>query len=356
MARSRIGSDHHGCLLSDLALGTSVGDYVIEARLGARGTGVLYRARNRSGQATIKVLPSAHSWTRSLALQVLADACVVDTIDHPGIAAILECGTLLDCRPWIAFENVTGTTLTSAIGKWSMTALEVATLVRDVAAVLHYAHAHDVVHGSLHPDSIVFPDDTSRAPVCLTDWTEARIVGAYRPIPLLPQISANPYDAPEQRRGEPIDGRADIYALGMIACSALYRTVFDGTVDVPVPAHVPPTLAAIIGEMLHDDPTLRPTSQTVLVIVDSVIASFGVQREAIESFSLDDADVEELPAYADDSVPEAAHNRAMTERDEFETNTVADGVRRRFSSEDGSSVSGEIQAVSPPERPTPPPS
>src|SRR5687767_1442515 len=132
MTRSRLGvGSDHTALLGDLEVGTTVGCYVIDARLGARGIGVLYRACNVDTDETVilKVMPATHGWTRSLALQVLADACVIDTIDHPGIATVLECGTLPDCRPWVSVEHVPGTTLTQAIGKWNMSALEVAHLI-----------------------------------------------------------------------------------------------------------------------------------------------------------------------------------------------------------------------------------
>ena len=322
----------------------TVGCYVIDAKLGARGTGVFYRACNVDTDETVilKVMPAMHGWTRSVALQVLADACVIDTIDHPGVATVLECGTLPDCRPWVSVEHVPGTTLTSAIGKWNMSALEVAHLIRAVVRVLEHAHAHDIIHGHLTPDAIVIPDDRVRSPVVISDWTEARIASSPRPAALFPRIAATSFDAPEQRRGERFDGRADVYALGMIACSLLYRQVLDGTVDVPVPPQVPVALATLLDDMIRPDPAFRPTSAVVRALIDSVIASFDEQRAAIASFELDESPTSRTKTLPD-GVPIVAPHETSAPR------------RRRFSSDDGLEVSGEIEARAP-IRPSPLPS
>src|SRR5215204_1937057 len=105
MAYRRVarGTDNNGLLLGDLVAGTRLGEFVIESSLGARGTGHVYKATHLvlPRRATIQVLPAAEGAVRSVALDLLREACIVDAVDHPGMPRIFECGMLADRRPWI---------------------------------------------------------------------------------------------------------------------------------------------------------------------------------------------------------------------------------------------------------------
>jgi eukaryotic-like serine/threonine-protein kinase len=249
-------TDTDGLLLGDFAPGSRIGEYLVEHVLATRGTGHIYQAIHRvlPRRVTIKVMPATQAATRALALELLREACIVEALDHPGIPRVYECGVLADRRPWIATELVAGTTLANRRDQGKLSIFEVAAIVRDLAEILAHAHARGLVHHGVVPDAIVFPDEARRFPVCLVDWSGARTRDSRTPLPMLPRAGARPYLAPEHARGDAIDERADVYALGAIA-----RELF----ELAVPTTCPPILAALVARMVDDHPDARPSAGTV---------------------------------------------------------------------------------------------
>lgn len=281
-----MATDTDGLFLGDLKPGARVGDYKIEATLAARGTGVVYRATHLvlPRRVAIKVMPAMASYTRSLATQLLREACLLEALDHPGVARVYECGVMADKRPWVASELVDGPTLADAMSRLmiddaKMPAIEIAHLIQDVAEVLEHVHLRGVVHCNLGGHAIVI-GGSRRFPVTLADWSSARTFDSSTPVPLLPKSPARPHLSPEQRVGGLIDGRTDIYALGVAAFRALYNQ-FPETGLHPPMHDIPPMLAALVAQMLSRDVTARPTADKV-----SAAARFVVQT--LESEALDD--------------------------------------------------------------------
>ena len=185
MAYRRVarGTDNNGLLLGDLAAGTRVGEFVIEAILGARGTGHIYKATHLvlPRRATIHVLPAADGPVRNVALDLLREACIVDAVDHPGMPRIFECGMLPDRRPWIASELIEGVTVAHLLETRRVSMSEVITIVRDVADILAESHRRGLVHCSVAPASIVIPAQPRRFALCLVDWDAALDLDAASP-------------------------------------------------------------------------------------------------------------------------------------------------------------------------------
>jgi len=249
-------TDGDGLLLGDLEAGARIGEYVVEGRLATRGTGHVYEAVHvvLPRRVTIKVMPAAQEWVRAIALDLLREACIIDALDHPGIPRLYECGTLSDRRPWIATELVEGTSVAAVSATRAMSANEIACLVRDVAEVLDHAHRRGLVHRNMTPSTIVLPAGPRRFPICVVDWSGARTLDSSSPLPMLTAARARPYVAPEQLAGEVIDGRADVYSLGVIA-RELLRDV--------APDAAPPVLTALLERMRSRDRDQRPTSDMV---------------------------------------------------------------------------------------------
>lgn len=286
MDRRKIATDTDGLLLGDLRPGARVGDYRIESTLAARGTGVVYRATHLvlPRRVAIKVMPAMVSWTRELATQLLREACILEAIDHPGVARVYECGVMADKRPWVASELVEGVTLADRMSRLMiddrrMPALEIATLVRDVAEVLEHVHRRGVVHCNLGGHAIVFGGNR-RFPVTLADWSGARTFDSSTPIPLAPRSPARPHESPEQRAGGMIDGRTDIYALGVAAFRALYNQFPEPGWHPPM-QNLPPMLATLVAQMLSREVLERPTA-------DKVCEAAGFVVEALQSEEFDD--------------------------------------------------------------------
>jgi serine/threonine-protein kinase len=255
MAYRRVarGTDNNGLLLGDLVAGSRVGEFVIEASLGARGTGHVYQATHvvLPRRATIHVLPAAEGPIRNVALDLLREACIVDAVDHPGMPRIFECGMLADRRPWIASERIEGVTVAHLLDTRRVSINEVISIVRDVADILAESHRRGLVHCSIAPGAIVIPAQPRRFALCLVDWIAARVHDSTAPLPM---VVGGRYVAPEQAAGVAVDDRSDVYSLGRIG-----RDLLDGASS----SDVPPMFAALLDSMIADDPRARPSSAEV---------------------------------------------------------------------------------------------
>jgi serine/threonine-protein kinase len=253
--RTPRATDSAGLLLGGLAVGGRIDDYVIDAQLPSRGTGHLYLATHvmLPRRAVFKVLPAVVAGARELAVELLREACIIDSVDHPGVPRLFETGMLPDRRLFVAIEHVDGPTLASALDARAVEDHAVLTIVRDVADVLACVHAQGLVHGNVVPSAIVVPSRARRHPLCLVDWAAARTLDSARPLPLAPPHESVGYLAPEQLQGQHLDGRADVYALGMIARE----------LGAAAQGDLPPLFVALVDRMVARDVEQRPSSAEV---------------------------------------------------------------------------------------------
>src|SRR4051812_35223626 len=95
----------------ELAIGTRVGDYQVLGRLVGRGPAQSYEAIHvmLPRRVAIKVMPADDA--RSGGAGLLREACIVESINHPGVPRLFECGVMADRRAWIAFELLSGESL-----------------------------------------------------------------------------------------------------------------------------------------------------------------------------------------------------------------------------------------------------
>ena len=227
-----------------------VGNYELEQAVG-RG---LFEATHvvLPRRALIKTVPAALGWMKGRRVAVLREACTLEALQHPGVARVYETGRFEDGRPWFAFEDVEGTTLAEA-GALALPAL--VAIFRDLADVLEHAHRRGIIHAGLQPDRIVL---TSRAfGVCLDDWTCARTHDAVAAMPHVPTPGSRAFVAPELLAGDPVDDRADVFALGAIIRRAL-------------PASAPAPLARLIDQMIAPACGDRPSITEVREVLAAV--------------------------------------------------------------------------------------
>lgn len=197
----------------------------------------------------------------ALGQRIVREACILEALQHPGIPRVFECGVLADRRPWIAVELVEGQTLGERIAALSMPVVEVLALLRDASDILHHAHSRGIVHGHLGGRAVVFRDGSDD--VCIVDWTNARLHDS----PSAPGAVADRiYRAPEQLRGEHVDGAADIYALGVLAHQALSRGLLTSRRCAMTTA-----LTDLVDRMLDDEPAERPAAADVRAEVLSLL-------------------------------------------------------------------------------------
>ena len=231
------------------------GQYSIERELGRGGMGVVYLAREvrLDRPVAIKVLPPALAARGDLRERFLREARTAARLSHPNVVPIFrvdEAGEFV----YFAMAFVDGETLGERIrGRGPVTPHEGARVLREVAWALAYAHRGGVVHRDVKPDNILLERGSGRALV--SDFGIAwQTTGVDQGPAAGPSFSGTPYFmSPEQALGEPVDGRSDLYSLGVVAYLMLSgRLPFEAAtaqqaVAMSVTRDAPPLAAAAPG-------------------------------------------------------------------------------------------------------------
>ncbi|HEX8725090.1 MAG TPA: serine/threonine-protein kinase [Gemmatimonadaceae bacterium] len=258
--------------------------YELDAEIGRGGMGVVYRARDRRLKRTvaIKVLPPELAFRSEIKTRFLREAETAAQLSHPNIVPIY---TVDESQGLVFFEMayVRGDNLAKRLHERGVLPVdEVRRILRDVADALAYAHERGVVHRDIKPDNILLDAENGRPMV--TDFGIARAVsdGDSRLTATGMAIGTPAYMSPEQAAGERvIDGRSDLYALGVVAYQMLAgeppfsaastpAMLVKHISEAPVPimqrrADVPPDLAQAVMIMLEKDPANRFPSAGDLV-------------------------------------------------------------------------------------------
>lgn len=247
-----------------LANGDRIGAYRIVGHL----VGNTYRGvhiGNPPRRVLIELAPLTN-W-RETSVQMLRAQRLVESLQHPGIARIVELGMLADRTPWMAVEVPSGIALYELVGRRVMSPPDTAALIRDIADVLAYTHSLGVVHGALSLRSIILATGARSHPLVIADWGL-----------IVDQLDV--FFAPELAAGGAFDGRADVYSLGMIAFRAATGMFpgHRGVLDVP---GVPTSLATLIARMLALDPEERPTAADVHAIANGLVVDEDIDTAPI---------------------------------------------------------------------------
>jgi serine/threonine protein kinase len=267
--------------------GDRIGNYRIELELGPTGWGHLVQGAHLvlPRRANIKIVQASFAADPRLVIRTLREACILEAVNHPGVPMVYDAGLVDDRWPWFAFEVVDGLTLDDVLTSGPLPVIEVAALVRDLSDVLEHAHHRGVIHRALRPNRIVITA-ARRYPLCIPDWSEAIVHDAISPAPLVVSEASRSYVAPELLRRDdgpapPTDGRADVFALGVIAHRALTGglPVARGLGTEPfAPSHercldAPRGLTALIDSMLAFDRLDRPNASELRAEVDWLFAT-----------------------------------------------------------------------------------
>ena len=252
-----------------------IGHYVLESRIGAGGMGEVYRARDAAlgRPAAVKLmLPGGDEALRD---RLLREAENTARLQHPFIATFFDGGIDGD-RVWLALEFVPGETLRARLRRGPLPLAETLALGQALLEALGHAHAADVLHRDLKPENIMLRPDGQ---VKLLDFGLARRIESAlgETIPQLTSVGmvlgTMGYMPPEQLRGETLDQRADLFAVGAVLYECLTgRQAFPGASAVEriaavlsdsrpgLPDSVPPGLASLIARALAKEPAVRPAS------------------------------------------------------------------------------------------------
>ena len=210
--------------------------YRLEAKIGSGGMGVVYRATHTviGKEVAVKILREEHVAQADIMDRFLQEARLASQIRHPNVVEISDFGRTPSGGAYYVMEMLHGHSLAWRIDRGERLgprrALEVAA---QVASGLGAAHALGVIHRDLKPDN-VFLCESPMAPggllAKILDFGIARVVGRKTRITKMGAVVGTPeYMSPEQARGEEVDHRSDLYALGVILFEMLVgRVPFQG--------------------------------------------------------------------------------------------------------------------------------
>lgn len=253
---------------------TKIPGYRIEKRIARGGMGSVYLARQESlnRRVAIKVLSGERD--SDFNKRFLNEARGIADLNHSNIVPIYDVGVISQ-RPFFSMEYLSGGDLGRQIQK-GIRPLTAAGIIARLARCLDFVHSHGVIHRDIKPANILFRRD--KTPV-LTDFGVARWQTVDTELTLAGSVIGSPfYVSPELARGElELDGRADIYSLGVVFYEMLTsRRPFTGESvgkilmahqQAPIP-ELPPRLAhwqPIIERMLAKAPEERPASGAEVV-------------------------------------------------------------------------------------------
>jgi eukaryotic-like serine/threonine-protein kinase len=258
------GQDGEAAAARAIAAG---GRYRIEGLLGRGGMGFVFRAHDGRLGRTVAIKALAASGAAAAA-RLEREAQLQARVDHPNVAKVYETGEAQGMR-FIVMQFIPGKPL-SALAE-SLSLEEKVRLVQRVAEGVHEAHRLGLVHSDLKPKNVlvVAVEQGGWHPYVL-DFGIAREVAAAGAAGEGATITGTPaYMAPEQARGEPLDRRTDVYALGVMLFRLLSgrlpyreqstRETLERVLHEPAPPlrHVAPDLEAIVRKCLAKAPAER---------------------------------------------------------------------------------------------------
>ena len=235
------------------------GRYSLERELGRGGMGVVYLAREvrLDRLVAIKVLPPSLAAHAPLRERFLREARMAARLSQPNIIPIYAVDEAQDFVFYV-MAYVNGETLAHRIAtRGPLPAPEAARILREVAWALAYAHAQGVVHRDVKPENILLEQGTGRALVA--DFGIARLAQASGGTGVGEVLGTPDFMSPEQASGEAVDGRSDLYSLGVVGYYVLSgKLPFEG-----------PNAAAIMAKHLT---VAAPPTTTVAPAVPRALA------------------------------------------------------------------------------------
>ena len=215
------------------------GRYSLDRELGRGGMGVVYLSREvrLDRQVAIKLLPPDLSGNPDLRERFMREARTAARLSHPYIVpihAVEDIGGFV----FIVMAYVDGGTLAHRVAtRGPLPAADVTRIMREVAWALAYAHAQGVVHRDIKPANILLDAGTGRAMVA--DFGIARLDNSPGETGPGMVLGTPEFMSPEQASAEELDGRSDLYALGVVAYHALTGALpFTGSAHAVLTKHL----------------------------------------------------------------------------------------------------------------------
>lgn len=193
-----------------------IGRYEIQEELGRGGMATVFKAYDPHFERTVavKVLPREFLHESEFRARFVREAKTIAALEHPAIVPVYDYGED-NGQPFLVMRHMPGGSLTERMTQGPMPTEEVARILRRIGSALDQAHARGIVHRDLKPSNILF-DQFGEA--YLADFGIVRISSSSAALTASGSLVGTPaYMSPEQVYGDKeLDGRSDIYALGVI--------------------------------------------------------------------------------------------------------------------------------------------
>jgi serine/threonine protein kinase len=270
-------------------------EYDVKEQIGRGGMGIVYRAEERGlkREVALKILPFAHVHDEGLVQRFVNEARTAAQLEHPNVIPIYRVGRAGDVI-YLTMRYLRGPSLAELInGMGALDPSEIRRILVESAQALGYAHAHGVVHRDVKPDNIMFKDSGD---VVVCDFGIARAASGGGLTGTGTAIGTPYYMSPEQFRAQPLDGRSDIYSLGVVAYQCLTKRIpFDGedsfaigyrhvteelqAPDLRTPEHR--SLFTIVRKMMAKEPGHRfqNADELISALTDGAPTSFATTVE-----------------------------------------------------------------------------
>jgi serine/threonine-protein kinase PpkA len=253
-------------------VGRELGEYFVFERIGAGSMAEVYKALQPSMDRLvgIKILSPALSHDPQFVARFRREVQIAASLEHPHILPVIDFGEF-EGTLYLVMRYVGGGTLHDLIDKGPLAPPIALRYLSEIGEALDYVHQHRVVHRDIKPRNVLL--DQQGHPF-LADFGLARLIeGGAITHSGVEMIGTPHYMSPEQARGQPVDGRSDLYALGVMLYQMLTSRVpfeADSTVGIvmkhlesPVPAVneawpvLPEALNPVVAKAMAKDPADR---------------------------------------------------------------------------------------------------
>jgi hypothetical protein len=276
--------------------GHVVGAWTLGNVLGRGAMGEVYEATSGAAEGAVKLLRRELLADPHHVERFLREVRVASALDSPHVVRVLDASTPEDPIPFLAMERLRGQTLGEMVRGGPVIGAPLRTLVEQVGGVLELARRAGIVHRDLKPHNIFLCDDGTWK---VLDFGVALLADSTGTLTGGGVIGTPTYMAPEQARGEPVDHRADTYALGAV----IYRCL---TGRVPFVARDTP---ALLYAVVHTMPT-RPSAIAAVTPHEEALLAVAIAKARADRFET----AAELAAYFVDAsrgaLPETIRARA----------------------------------------------
>jgi serine/threonine protein kinase len=196
-----------------------IGRYEIKAELGRGGMATVYRAYDPrfEREVAVKVLPREMMHDPQFKLRFEREAKTIAMLENSAIVPVYDFGEEAG-QPYFVMRYMSGGSLSERIQQSPLTVSEIARILERLAPGLDDAHARGIIHRDLKPGNILYDQ---RGDPYIADFGIAKLAESGSNVTGSGVIGTPAYMSPEQAKGEAIDGRADIYAMGVILFEAL---------------------------------------------------------------------------------------------------------------------------------------